>query len=117
MQHATLHARQCRMAALHLRGREDTRAALCGKCNQAGAAVLPVRIEELCREPRVCLPCVRSMVPEMSKKYFPEMAVGFSDPRVKVHICDGIKFVQVCRDPCLHLAVLLACHSHFCPLA
>jgi spermidine synthase len=30
-------------------------------------------------------------VPEMSKKYFPSMAVGFSDPRVKVHICDGIK--------------------------
>eukprot|EP00775_Hariotina_reticulata_P013363 gene13363-13490_t len=33
-------------------------------------------------------------VPETSKKYFPAMAVGFSDPRVKVHICDGIKFVQ-----------------------
>lgn len=30
-------------------------------------------------------------VPEVSKKYFPSMAVGFSDPRVKVHICDGIK--------------------------
>jgi spermidine synthase len=30
-------------------------------------------------------------VPEVSKKYFPGMAVGFNDPRVKVHICDGIK--------------------------
>jgi spermidine synthase len=30
-------------------------------------------------------------VPEVSKRYFPAMAVGFSDPRVKVHICDGIK--------------------------
>jgi hypothetical protein len=34
------------------------------------------------------------MVPEVSKKYFPAMAVGFEDPRVKLHICDGIKFVQ-----------------------
>ncbi|KIY96353.1 spermidine synthase [Monoraphidium neglectum] len=33
-------------------------------------------------------------VPEISKRFFPQMAVGFSDPRVKVHICDGIKFVQ-----------------------
>jgi spermidine synthase len=30
-------------------------------------------------------------VPEVSKKYFPGMAVGFADPRVTVHICDGIK--------------------------
>ena len=34
------------------------------------------------------------MVPETSKKFFPQMALGFSDPRVKVHITDGIKFVQ-----------------------
>jgi len=34
------------------------------------------------------------MVPETSKKFFPEMALGFNDPRVKVIICDGIKFVQ-----------------------
>lgn len=33
-------------------------------------------------------------VPEVSKRFFPQMAVGFSDPRVKVHITDGIKFVQ-----------------------
>lgn len=30
-------------------------------------------------------------VPEVSRKFFPGMAVGFTDPRVKVHICDGIK--------------------------
>jgi spermidine synthase len=30
-------------------------------------------------------------VPEVAKQYFPGMAVGFRDPRVKVHICDGIK--------------------------
>lgn len=33
-------------------------------------------------------------VPEVAKEFFPDMAVGFKDPRVKVHICDGIKFVQ-----------------------
>lgn len=31
---------------------------------------------------------------ETAKKFFPDMAVGFSDPRVTVNICDGIKFVQ-----------------------
>jgi hypothetical protein len=34
------------------------------------------------------------MVIDVSKQYFPKMAVGFSDPRVSVHVCDGIKFVQ-----------------------
>eukprot|EP00798_Chlamydomonas_sp_ICE-L_P031399 gene31399-6565_t len=37
---------------------------------------------------------IDKMVPEVSKKYFPNMAVGFEDPRVTLHICDGIKFVQ-----------------------
>lgn len=29
-----------------------------------------------------------------SKRFLPAMALGFEDPRVTVHICDGIKFVQ-----------------------
>ena len=37
---------------------------------------------------------IDGMVIDVSKKYFPQMAVGFSDPRVSVHVCDGIKFVQ-----------------------
>jgi spermidine synthase len=37
---------------------------------------------------------IDGMVIEVSKKHFPQMAVGFSDPRVSVHVCDGIKFVQ-----------------------
>ena len=37
---------------------------------------------------------IDGMVIDVSKKYFPKMAVGFSDPRVSVHVCDGIKFVQ-----------------------
>lgn len=34
------------------------------------------------------------MVPDVAKKFFPNMAVGFDDPRVTVHITDGIKYVQ-----------------------
>ena len=30
---------------------------------------------------------------ELSKKYLPYMSVGFEDPRVKVHIQDGIEFI------------------------
>ena len=37
----------------------------------------------------------RRMVPEISKRFFPNMALGFDDPRVAVHITDGIKWVQV----------------------
>lgn len=37
---------------------------------------------------------IDGMVIDVAKKYFPQMAVGFSDPRVSVHVCDGIKFVQ-----------------------
>eukprot|EP00775_Hariotina_reticulata_P002798 gene2798-3091_t len=37
---------------------------------------------------------IDSGVIEVCKKYFPGMAVGFQDPRVTVHICDGCKFVQ-----------------------
>lgn len=36
---------------------------------------------------------IDGMVPEVSKKYFPQMAVGFEDPRVQLHVCDGIKYV------------------------
>lgn len=34
-------------------------------------------------------------VVDVAKKFFPKMAIGFDDPRVSLHICDGIKFVQV----------------------
>ena len=34
------------------------------------------------------------MVVDVAKQFFPRMAVGFSDPRVQVHITDGIKYVQ-----------------------
>jgi len=37
---------------------------------------------------------IDGMVIDVSKKYFPKMASGFLDPRVTVHVCDGIKFVQ-----------------------
>lgn len=37
---------------------------------------------------------IDGMVVDVSKKHFPKMAVGFQDPRVSVHICDGIDFVK-----------------------
>lgn len=36
---------------------------------------------------------IDAAVPETSRAYFPQMAVGFDDPRAEVHIADGVKFV------------------------
>ena len=33
---------------------------------------------------------------EVSKRYLPQTAVGFSSPKVKVHIQDGAEFMQQC---------------------
>ena len=33
---------------------------------------------------------------EVSKRYLPKLAVGFSSPKVKVHIQDGAEFMQQC---------------------
>ena len=33
---------------------------------------------------------------EVSKHYLPQTAVGFSSPKVKVHIQDGAEFMQQC---------------------
>ena len=43
---------------------------------QAGASAAS------CSTPPDCCAC--RMVPEMAKKYFPQMALGFDDPRVQV---------------------------------
>ncbi|GLI64183.1 hypothetical protein VaNZ11_007375 [Volvox africanus] len=54
-------------------------------------------LRELARYPHVeeiHMAEIDKMVPEVSKRFFPEMAVGFSDPRVTLHICDGIKYVE-----------------------
>ncbi|KAL5813193.1 hypothetical protein ACOSQ3_028143 [Xanthoceras sorbifolium] len=32
---------------------------------------------------------IDNMVVDVSKKFFPELAVGFEDPRVRLHIGDG----------------------------
>ncbi len=37
---------------------------------------------------------IDEMVVEVSKKYFPKIAAGFSDPRAKVSIRDGIEYVK-----------------------
>lgn len=36
---------------------------------------------------------------------FPQLAIGFSDPRVTLHICDGIKFVE--DSPADHYDVII----------
>lgn len=35
---------------------------------------------------------------DVSKKFFPSLAVGFEDPRVTVHIKDGAKFMEENKD-------------------
>ena len=35
---------------------------------------------------------------ELSKKFFPQTAIGFSSPKVKVHIEDGVKFIADCKQ-------------------
>ncbi|KAK9831342.1 hypothetical protein WJX81_003808 [Elliptochloris bilobata] len=41
---------------------------------------------------------IDAMVPEVAKKFFPEMALGFQDPRVRVEITDGIKWVEAAAE-------------------
>lgn len=43
---------------------------------------------------KVDLAEIDGMVVDVSRKHFPKMALGFDDPRVSVHICDGIDFVK-----------------------
>ena len=53
-------------------------------------------VREVCRHASVAsvdLAEIDGMVVDVSKKHFPGMAAGFADPRVCVHICDGIRFV------------------------
>mmetsp|Transcript_28870 Transcript_28870/g.63219 ORF Transcript_28870/g.63219 Transcript_28870/m.63219 type:complete len:329 (-) Transcript_28870:352-1338(-) len=54
-------------------------------------------LREICRHKsveRADMAEIDAMVPEVSKKFFPEMATGFSDSRAHVKICDGLKFVE-----------------------
>ncbi|XP_038682982.1 spermine synthase isoform X2 [Tripterygium wilfordii] len=37
---------------------------------------------------------IDNMVIEVSKKYFPELAVGFEDPRVRLHVGDAVEFLK-----------------------
>lgn len=37
---------------------------------------------------------IDSMVVDVSKKFFPDIAVGYSDPRVNLHIGDGVAFLK-----------------------
>ncbi|KAH7515552.1 hypothetical protein FEM48_Zijuj10G0058000 [Ziziphus jujuba var. spinosa] len=37
---------------------------------------------------------IDKMVVEVSKQYFPDVAIGYQDPRVKLHIGDGVAFLK-----------------------
>lgn len=41
---------------------------------------------------------IDKMVPEVSKKFFPALASGFSDARLQVHFGDGVKFLEQCPE-------------------
>lgn len=35
---------------------------------------------------------------ELSKKYLPSLSSGYSDPRLDLHIGDGLKFLESCPN-------------------
>ncbi|KAJ8753005.1 hypothetical protein K2173_008740 [Erythroxylum novogranatense] len=41
---------------------------------------------------------IDSMVIDVSKKYFPELAVGFTDRRVKLHVGDAVEFLRLAPE-------------------
>lgn len=41
---------------------------------------------------------IDEMVVRVSKKYLPQTACGFNDPRVNIYYQDGLKFVRDCND-------------------
>lgn len=38
------------------------------------------------------------LVPEVSKRFFPQLAAGFEDARLSLHITDGIKWLEDCAE-------------------
>ncbi len=38
-------------------------------------------------------PCLQRVI-EVCKEYLPSLAVGFSNPKVRVHIQDGLEFMK-----------------------
>ncbi|KZV27578.1 spermine synthase-like [Dorcoceras hygrometricum] len=54
-------------------------------------------LREICRHSSVELIdiCeIDQMVIDVSKKFFPELAIGFEDPRVRLHVGDAVKFLK-----------------------
>jgi spermidine synthase len=41
---------------------------------------------------------IDKMVVDVSKEFFPNVAIGFEDPRVNVHIGDGVKFLEEAEE-------------------
>jgi len=54
-------------------------------------------VRELTRHPsieRIDVAEIDGKVPEVAKRFFPQVAVGWSDPRVRLSVCDGLAFVR-----------------------
>ncbi|XP_004498439.2 spermine synthase-like [Cicer arietinum] len=54
-------------------------------------------LREICRHSSVThvdICEIDQMVIDVSKKYFPELAIGFEDPRVHLHVGDAIEFLK-----------------------
>jgi spermidine synthase len=52
---------------------------------------------EVCKHPSVekaDLVEIDEMVVEVSKQYLPNMSVGFTNPKLTLHVEDGFKFMQ-----------------------
>ncbi|GAA0165132.1 transferase [Lithospermum erythrorhizon] len=41
---------------------------------------------------------IDKMVIDVSKKFFPELAIGFDDPRVQLHVGDAVEFLRNCPE-------------------
>ena len=58
-------------------------------------------VRELTRYPeieQIDLVEIDQLVVEVCKKYLPQTACRFDDPRVQIHYEDGLKFVRTCED-------------------
>lgn len=54
-------------------------------------------LREICRHSsveRIDICEIDNMVIDVSKKFFPELAVGYEDPRVQLHVGDGAEFLR-----------------------
>lgn len=55
---------------------------------------------------RVDLVDIDAMVVEVSKRFFPKLSASFSDPRLKLHVTDGVTFVKEAERAAYDLVIV-----------